>query len=277
MSINCFSMKIAGHVAQVESRFASTQAYFRDYLTEEVPAFTIAPTDRDLEFEQSFSIAEAIAEGIRPRTYNGAHLERAAIQRAFAEFLFDRDILLLHGSTVAVGDQAFLFTAKCGTGKSTHTRLWCQAHGGRMVNDDKPFLKLRDAGVTAFGSPWNGKHGLSENIAVALQGICLLQRGEENRIWPIAPADALPMLRQQVFQPQDPAKLLRLEMLLQKLTRTVPLWAMECNKDIQAAHVAYQAMSRGVFMCQPSSSPEEIHGGKGLDFAYVNENQTAED
>ena len=194
-----------------------------------------------------FSIDEAIAEGIRPRVYSPSHLERAAIQRAFAERLLERNVLLLHGSTVAVDGRAYLFTAKCGTGKSTHTRLWCQAFGERaqMVNDDKPFLAVTAGGVIAYGSPWCGKHGLGNPISAPLQGICLLHRGAENRIFPLAPEDALSFLRSQAFVPRDRAKLSLTEQLLQRLTDQVPLWEMECNKELQAALVAYHAMKEG--------------------------------
>ena len=250
MNHDGFCMKIAGHVARIQARFSSTLAYFADYLTEETPEFTIAPTDGDLEFEQKFSVEEAIAEGIRPRVYTPPHLERAAIQRRFAEFLFDRDVLLLHGSTVAVDGSAYLFTAKCGTGKSTHTRLWCQAFAGRarMVNDDKPFLRLTDGPAIAYGSPWSGKHGLANNISAPLRGICILQRGTENKIWPISPQEALPMLRRQVYTPLDPGKAVQLEDCLLRLTRATPLWRMECNPDIQAAYVAYEFMKEGVLL-----------------------------
>lgn len=246
MTPQAFCMKIAGHIARVEAKFASTQAYFAPYLTQELPEFTISPTDADWEFEQAFSIEEALREGIRPRIYSNSHLERSAIQRAFAEYLFDRDILLLHGSTVAVDGKAYLFTAKCGTGKSTHTRLWREVFGARavMVNDDKPFLHIADGLVTAYGSPWSGKHGLSSNISAPLQGICILERGTDNVIRPLSAAEAMPMLLHQSYAPTDPSKTPRLEALLGQLVAAVPLWHMDCNKDPQAARVAYHAMSQ---------------------------------
>ena len=40
-------------------------------------------------------------------------------------------IYLPPGSTVAVDGQAYLFTAPCHTGKSTHTRLWRELFGDR--------------------------------------------------------------------------------------------------------------------------------------------------
>ena len=240
-----FCMKIAGQVAAVTAAFESTAAYFHGYLTEEAPDFFIEITPADREFEQQASIAEALEEGIRPRVYTGPHLERAAIQRKFAEHLFDCRTLLLHGSTVAVDGKAYLFTAKCGTGKSTHTRLWREVFGSRaqMVNDDKPFLRLTAEGILACGSPWSGKHGLASNITVPLQGICILERGAENSIRRIDDEDAMAILLHQTYRPLDHKKASRFEALVAELAQRVPLWRMECNKDPQAAAVSHAAMS----------------------------------
>jgi hypothetical protein len=152
---------------------------------------------------------------------------------------------MTHGSTVAVDGNAFLFTAKCGTGKSTHTRLWRQVFGDRavMVNDDKPFLRIGTDEVLACGSPWSGKHGLDTNITVPLQGICILERGRENRIERITPAQALPMLLHQSHCPLAPGKQETFEKLVARLAQITPLWRMECNMDPEAAVVSHKAMS----------------------------------
>ncbi len=240
-----FSIRIAGHTAHISSLFASTRDYCGKYLTEEPPQCHIAVTREDLTFEQEALRQEAIEEGIRIRTFTDPFLERAAIQRKLAEFLFDRDILMTHGSTVAVDGKAYLFTAKCGTGKSTHTRLWRQVFGQRavMVNDDKPFLKITEEGVLVWGSPWSGKHGLDTNITVPLQGICILDRGTENRIERIPQEDALAMLLHQSYCPLDQAKHVRFEALVRRLAEKTPLWHMYCNMDPSAAEVSHKAMS----------------------------------
>ena len=237
-----FKMKVAGAVAEVHPQFESTQEYFRAYLTEDAPNFTVTVTAEDREFEQQDALREALEEGMRPRTFTEPFLERAAIQRKFAEFLLNRDVLLFHGSTVAVDGYAYLFTAKCGTGKSTHTRLWWQMFPtAQMVNDDKPFLALTPDGVIAHGSPWSGKHGLSSNISVPLKGICILNRGPENKITPMAPADAMEMLLAQgCCPPEAQEKFLE---LTGRLANSVALWSMECNKNPEAAEVAHRAMS----------------------------------
>ena len=238
-------LKIAGYTAQVHTLFDSTGDYFRAYRTDAAPDFDLTVSREDLTFEQAELDDEARREGFRPRKFTDPFLERAAIQRGFAEFLFDRNTLLVHGSAVAVDGQGYLFAARSGTGKSTHTRLWREAFGARAVpvNDDKPFLKLHEGGITMYGSPWSGKHGLDTNIAVPLKGICLLERGPENIIRPLAPADVLPMLLHESYCPQDPEKKARFKQLAAQLSRSVPLWRMECTKDPRAALVAYAAMS----------------------------------
>ncbi|MBR2555280.1 MAG: hypothetical protein IKE94_10500, partial [Aeriscardovia sp.] len=167
-----------------------------------------------------------------------------AVYRQIAEKMPAYDIVLCHGSAVAVDGQAYLFIAKSGTGKSTHTRLWRELLGERavMVNDDKPLVHVTDAGAVVYGTPWDGKHHLSRNIDVPLKAVCILTRGAENRIEPVTPAEAFPMLMQQVYRPADPASLSKTLNLIEKLAASVSLWRLSCNMELDAARVAYEGM-----------------------------------
>ena len=240
-----FRIGIAGTVFEVHSLFDSTKDYCKDYLTGQKPDHHIEVVREDLVFEQMMLDEEAREEGMRRRKFSDPFLERTAIQRKAAEFLFDWNVLLVHGSAVAVDGNGYLFTAKCGTGKSTHTRLWREVFGSRavMVNDDKPFLHLSESGVTMYGAPWSGKHGLHTNVAVPLKGICILHRGPENRIERIAPEEALPMLLHQSQPPLRSEKAETFAQLVTHLADTIPLWRMEGTKDPLAAVAAHNAMS----------------------------------
>jgi hypothetical protein len=239
-----FIMKIAGVTGRVTSLFDSTKDYCRDYLSEGEPAFHVTVCRENLDFEQWELDREAIQEGLRCREFSDPFLERTAIQRAFAEYLVTQDVLMIHGSTVAVDGKGYLFTAKCGTGKSTHTRLWREVFGSRavMVNDDKPFVAVTREEILVCGAPWSGKHGLHSNITVPLQGICILERGAENRIRRITPEEAREMLLHQSYCPMEPEKRSSFQRCMEEVLRRVPLWKMECNKDPQAACVAWEAM-----------------------------------
>lgn len=238
-------MEIADLVIGVQPMFLSTREYCRPYLTAKEPDFFVTVTPEDLVYEQKLLDQEALEEGLKFRVFKDPFLERASIQRQVADYLVTRDTLMLHGSTVAVDGKAYLFTAPCGTGKTTHTRLWRDLLGQRavMVNDDKPFLRITPTGVLAYGSPWSGKHGLATNICVPLQGICALRRGMDNRIEPAQAQDLLELLCHQTHIPQDQALGEKTRCLVETLAQRVPLWQMECTKDPQAAVVSYTAMA----------------------------------
>ena len=238
--MEAFTLEVAGLATCVQPMFFSTREYCRPYLTEREPEFFIEVTGEDLFRQQAALDQEADREGLRRRKFTDPFLERTVIQEKIAEKLLEANTLLLHGSTVAVDGQAYLFTAPCGTGKSTHTRLWRELFGDRavMVNDDKVFLQLRRDGVWAYGSPWTGKHGIGNNISAPLKGICFLQRGSDNHIQKAEPEKWLPELIHQSFLPEE-----RYSSLVEQLAQRIPLWEMTCTKDPQAACIAYEAMS----------------------------------
>lgn len=240
-----FTMEIAGWTASVQCSFGSTREYFRQYLTEKAPDTHLVIRQEDMDAEQVLLNEEADREGLKRRAFTPPFLERTAIARKMAAFLLCRDVLYLHGSTVAVDGRAYLFTAPTGTGKSTHTRLWRQLLGDRavMVNDDRAFLYIGTDSVTAYGSPWSGKHGLDTNMAAPLAGICILRRGQENQIGRITADDAFDFLLSQSFLPAPDSEQ-TVEALAHNLCTHVPLWHMACTKDIDAAQMAYDAMSQ---------------------------------
>lgn len=176
--------------------------------------------------------------------YPTGYLESLAVYRKIAEYLLDSAILLFHGSVIAVDGEAYLFTAKSGTGKSTHTRLWRELLGERaiMVNDDKPLLKIYEDSVIAYGTPWDGKHHLSNNVAVPLKTICVLKRSEKNHIELITKNAAWPMLIQQCYRPADSTAMVKTLSLIDRLSDSVKLYELSCNMDIEAAQIAYHCM-----------------------------------
>jgi len=240
-----FTMEIAGLVVSVQPLFQSTREYCRAYLTEKAPEFFVEVTAEELAFQQQLLDVEAMEEGLKRREFTDPFLERATIQRRVADQLLNKNTLLLHGSTIAVDGKAYLFTAPCGTGKSTHTRLWREVFGDRavMVNDDKPFLQITSKGVFAYGSPWSGKHGLASNVCFPLQGICSLHRGVENEIHPAMPEQLLTLLRHQAHVPEEASLRQKAEALVEKLAQFVPLWELFCNKEPDAALLSHHAMS----------------------------------
>lgn len=206
--------------------------------------FSFSTTQDDIDLERIKSAREDETEGRPVRNFSDPYLETLAVYRKIAEKMPYYDTVLFHGSCVAVDGEGYLFTAKSGTGKSTHTRLWKELLGDRavMVNDDKPLIQVTDKGAKVFGSPWDGKHRLSSNISVPLKALCVLTRAEHNFIRPVSVREAYPVLLQQAYRPADGAALGRTLHLIDRLTVNVRLWVLGCNTDIEAAEIAYNAM-----------------------------------
>ena len=240
-----FTMGAAGRVVAVSALYASTRDYCSAYLCTGDPDFEITITEQDIDFEREKAVRESDLEGLPVREFEPQALECTAVQRKIAEKLFTYDTLLFHGSVVAVDGEAYLFTAKSGTGKSTHVGLWRWLLQERavIVNDDKPFLWIEQDGVTVYGSPWNGKHGRGNNIHVPLKAICLLERGAENEIRQIPAGGVLPILLQQSNRPMQPGLMPQYMELLDQLSNKVAFYRMACNISAEAPKLAYETMS----------------------------------
>ena len=172
-------------------------------------------------------------------------LEYMGTGTSFYRQLLNYDGLLLHSSAVMMDGEAYLFSAPSGTGKSTHTQLWLQVFGDRakILNDDKPAMRLENGVWYAYGTPWSGKYDYSVNTKVPLAGICILSRGDENRILPYGGAKAIHDILTQTIRSSDADAMIKLLELLDQLVTAVPVWKMECTPDPEAARVAYRAMS----------------------------------
>ena len=236
--------KFADKIIEIQSIHNQVHHYCKDYTCEGTPDFSVEISQSDIEFERKKSESEFAFEGKKMPNFSNAELETTAVYRKIAEIMPSFDTIVFHGSVIAVDGEAFLFTAKSGTGKSTHTRLWRELFGDRtvMVNDDKPLLKITENSVIAYGSPYNGKHHLGCNMSAPLKGICILKRGQENTISQISKAQAYPMLMQQVHRPKDGMQLAKVLKLIDRLSQNTSLFELHCNMEPEAAKVAYEGM-----------------------------------
>lgn len=164
----------------------------------------------------------------------------------FYRELLKFDGFMLHASAVVLDGKAYLFSAPSGTGKSTHTALWEKYFNGSdvyVINDDKPAIKLEaDGEFYVYGTPWSGKSDKNANKKAKLQGICFIERSEENFIEKINPLDALQKLVWQTIRPSDTESLDKLITLNDMLLKKVSVYKMGCRIDTEAVELAYSTM-----------------------------------
>lgn len=164
---------------------------------------------------------------------------------AFYSELLRHNGMMLHSSCVEKDGFAYLFSARSGTGKSTHTHLWLKnLEGTRIINDDKPALICEDGKWYACGTPFSGKTDENLDVKIPVRAITFLHRSETNSVKRIPPFQAVGLLIEQTIKPAD--KTLAESMLekVDKLLREVPVFSLGCNMEDEAATVAYNEIER---------------------------------
>lgn len=232
-----FTVKLADKIIHIKNIYPELQEFCKEYLVEDtIPDFSIAISQEDLVFEQEHSLEQG---------FSLPYLETLAVLRKISDVFPTFQRILMHGASISYHNQAYLFTAPSGTGKSTHIRLWKKHLGDevKIVNGDKPFISLENNNPIIYGTPWAGKERWHRNCSEPLKGICFLQRGTTNSIRRMDPEECLMLLFHQVYIPDDPfAAGLTLE-FLDLLIKTVPLYLLQCDISEEAVHCSFEALT----------------------------------
>lgn len=238
---------------EISSVYNEVHLMCAEYQTDLEAVIHVSVSLDEIIEEGKISDRQRESEGLPPYHYQPGYLETLTVYRKIATEMLDRGVLLMHGSVIAVDGEAYLFTALSGTGKSTHVRLWRKMFGARavMVNDDKPLVRVKPSQPSVpgsyqplvYGTPWDGKHHLSNNIAMPLKAIIYLERGSGNEIHEVDAQWIFPVLIQQSFRPQNPLGAIQSMQLLGQLAERVKFYDLHCNMDPEAAAVAYRGMN----------------------------------
>lgn len=164
---------------------------------------------------------------------------------AFYNELLRHNGIMLHSSCVEKDGYAYLFSARSGTGKSTHTHLWLEnLSGTRIINDDKPALVFEDGKWYACGTPFSGKTDENLNVKIPVRAIVFLHRSETNTVKKMPPALAVAQFLEQTINPTDRTLAEKMLEYTDSILRNVPVFSLGCNLDPEAAEIAYSEIER---------------------------------
>lgn len=212
-----------------------TKKYLREYLVDEKEAdFCVTVTQDMIDYEKQISVE------IVPEPY----YELTAILRSICNTVLEQyNGFFLHCSCLEYEGQAYVFTAKSGTGKSTHSKLWREALGDKvtMINDDKPLVRLIDDTFYIYGTPWNGKHSISNNIKAPIKAIYYLHQAPSNKATKCDPISAISKLLSQTVLPDDKNSMNTLLNMLEKLVSKIPVFDLDCTISTDAVYTAFNS------------------------------------
>ena len=236
-----FRIRMANECFQVYPVTKTLKEFCSDYLDEgNEHCREIELTEADIEYEMKASKRiHGWAAGGRQSA------ERTALCRKATNLLSQNQVILLHASAVTVSGRAYLFTAPSGTGKSTYAQMWCEHFGqeAQIINDDKPFIRREQQEFIVYGSPFSGRRNRNSNIAVPLQGIACLCRGDHTYDKPMDEDEKWEFLMSQVHRSQEPGELVRTMETLKLLIRKVPVIKMFFTRNPESVQISYDIMS----------------------------------
>ena len=229
-----FDIELARLVIRLENRYDYTYDLCRGFIvtSDRTPDITLRVSDQEL--------CRATEQSPDSFTEDG-HVESVLLYEQLSCVLPAFDAFVMHSSAVAVDGQAYCFAAARGTGKSTHTRYWKQVLGDRLtvINGDKPIYRFLDGRLFAFGTPWCGKENWRANTAAPLKALCLLERGDENAIWPVDARGLLAEISQHFYWPGGgQLDALKQMELIDRTLSAVPVYRLRCKNHVSSAETA---------------------------------------
>ncbi len=214
-----------------------TKEYMKDYLVSDCECdFSITVTEQMIAYEKE------IAE----KKVADKYYELTAILRYICNVVLEKyDGFFLHCSCLEYKNEAYIFTAKSGTGKSTHSRLWREVFSDEvtMINDDKPIIRLIDGTYYIYGTPWNGKHHLSTNTKAPIKAIYYLSQSQQNKATRCDYISAISKLISQTVLPDDKNSMNHLLDMIEGLVKTTPMFDLQCNISHDAVYTALNSLT----------------------------------
>lgn len=157
-----------------------------------------------------------------------------------------QDTLLIHASLVRQNGYGYAFTAKSGTGKSTHVSLWLRhIPGCDLMNDDNPIVRIIDGQPYIYGGPWSGKTPCYRNVKARLGAITRIDRAPANSVDRLAPIDAFASLLPSCSSMKwDENIFRRICNTVTKIVETTPIYTLHCLPNKEAAILCNKTISR---------------------------------
>lgn len=231
-------LKIADLIIEARARHKYTYDMCSEYLYS---------GERPIDFTV-FASAEQLAEEMGKSPDFPEYLaENTIIYREICSKIIEYNAVFLHCAAISVDNEAYLFTAASGTGKTTHMRHWLTKFGSRafIINGDKPIIrKMPDGKFYVFGTPWCGKEGFNTNAAVPAKAVFLLERGAVNEAYPASTEDAVHELLNQTVRPTNGTAMLDLLDTVEQFIEQTSFYRLRCNPNPDAADTAYNITTK---------------------------------
>lgn len=246
-----FQLLLAGRTVEIESDYHAVYDLCWNYLIRDSqnirPDITIRITKDDIENERLLLKGNTIdTEPMDKKSelYMSEQIESVLTYRKIADAMLAYDTVLIHGAVISTKNKGYMFSAPQGVGKTTRAILWYNnIPGSRIINGDKPLVKICDEGVFAYGTPWCGKERTNCNTVVPLKAIFLIERADEDReniVEELPVSRALSLLIPQFYFPERMDSMLKILELIKVMGNHVKFYRFKSEPTAEAVEIAYR-------------------------------------
>ena len=231
-----FMIEIAGIKVQMLCEFPYSFGLCRDFVIDGGEADIVASTnDKEIDFEKTQYADDMFSRG---------YCEGVCLYRSIAEQMPHLDGFVFHGAAVEINGKGVIFTAPSGTGKTTHISLLMKNYPEniKIINGDKPIIRLIDGAWRLCSTPWAGKEGWKRNATAPLKSIVIVNRAEDNSIEAISPAACFEEIMSQIYLPCNGEARLCTFDLLDRMSSGVKFYRLRCNMSDDAATTSYSRL-----------------------------------
>ncbi len=117
---------------------------------------------------------------------------------AFERRALKHQSLLLHCAYMVLNEEAILFSAPSGTGKTTQAELWAKYRQTRQINGDAALLNKKSSHWMANGWTVCGSSEICHNETYPVRAIVMLSQAKENSCRKLSPMEAFKHLYPQI-------------------------------------------------------------------------------
>lgn len=198
----------------------------------DLPVCGVARVGEDLKHAQLHIMAHTLS--------NAVFAVNNTLMLLYAFSTADKRTLEMHASVIRNDGKGYLFLAKSGTGKSTHSNLWLEnIPGSDLLNDDNPIVRAwPDGRVIVYGSPWSGKTPCYRNIECPVGAFVQIKRSRENRIERVSVFEAYAMLYSSCSGLKSDDRMSDgLHESMEGAVVNIPCFNLYCRPDAEAAFV----------------------------------------
>ena len=222
---------------RINSIYDYSYNFCKEFLSSGKPDFSVQTTEKKID-------NEIASVDFNPHR---GYAESICIYREIAETLPKYNRCVFHGAVLEYDKSGYMFTAPSGTGKTTHIMLWKKFLGDKceIVNGDKPILHIEENKVTAYATPYAGKENYHNHSSARLKGICLIKRGEENKIERVNAGEYISEIVPQIYMPNQPEQAIKTLELLDMLIKAVPLYVLHCDISEDAFKTSFEMLTKG--------------------------------